>query len=167
MECNTNNVPGALFKKVHFITHIYMTFIVHIYTTHVCILIFLDFFIFHFLPDLILHPYIQRRRALYVLMKCAVLCFAHLNYHLISLSFMICCVRCVQGKCRYAWRVLKKLCSSRKKCKSVYGSGDSMCIDRAVVCRCVVLINEMLKNVHVLFFSWGTGFEFYRCVYKG
>lgn len=49
------------------------------------------------------------------------------------------------------------MCSSRKKCKSVYGSGDSMCIDGAVVCRCVVLINEMLKNVHVRFFFLGNG----------
>lgn len=88
MECNIQQCAGRYLKK-------YISLHTHIRTAnspHSCVLIFLGFLFFIFFPCRTLHPFTQKIVCVCVLMKCAVLCFAHLNYHLISLSFMICYV---------------------------------------------------------------------------
>lgn len=147
---------GRYLKKyisLHTQTHTHVIHNAAIHPTCTCTYFsWFFYFFFQFLPDR--YPVcVWQTFVLCVLMKCAVLCFAHLNYHLISLSFMICCVYMRLRVCVSVYvslHICTVLCF-----KKIVFIPKKMQVGTGVVTSRVVLINEMLKNVHVQFFFPG------------
>lgn len=153
---------GRYLKKyisLHTQTH---TYVIHNSASTVhppCTCTYFSWFFYFFFS--ISSRFCMQTFVLCVLMKCAVLCFAHLNYHLISLSFMICCVHASTCVCVFvSLHICTVLCF-----KKIVFIPKKMQVGTGVVTSRVVLINEMLKNVHVEIFFLGNGTRLVHCFY--